>query len=195
MIIKYLFPIFIALSVTGCSKKEKAIEPVMSDENGTYFSIAQFADDQLKYNSGQPYTFYKIVTEDNRTDTTIVNVDNLDWGSVFKTFLETDISDKKYLGKYEFTLLNDDATLLRTFYYEAKDPDLYTQKLQISVDPTNNRIKSIYIEASKKKGWTHTGRKLYYAPLKVIQIQEFEKSKIGSAKESRTEYRFLVGGD
>ena len=195
MNIKYLFPIFIALSVTGCSKKQKTVEPVMSDENGTYFSIAQFADDQLKYNSGQPYTFYKIITEDNKADTTMVNVENLDWGSVFKTFLETDISDKKYLGKYEFTLLDDDATLLRTFYYEAKDPELYTKKLQISVDPTNNKIKSIYIEASKSEGWTHTSKQLYYAPLKVIQIQEFEKSKIGSAKESRTEYRFLVGDD
>jgi len=63
--------------------------------------------------------------------------------------------------------------------------------MNISADATNNRVRSIYIETQKSGKWSSKSQKLFYMPLKVISVQEFEKSFLSSPKELRIEYRFL----
>jgi hypothetical protein len=183
---------FIALSIIafGCKQKPQQQDQVTADK-GTYFSIKQFVQDQWNTFHGEPITFIKTVTENGKTDSSYVNAYNLEWGEIFKIFFASDISDKKYLNHYDFSMFEDDGTATRNFYYEAKDKDLFTRKLMISADQTNNKIRSIYIE-TQKDGWTSYSQKLYYAPMKVIQIQESKKPFIGHIKETVTEYHFLL---
>ena len=67
------------------------------------------------------------------------------------------------------------------------EPELFTRNMQITADQVTNKVKSIYIETNKD------GRvqKLYYAPIRLIQIQEFESSLLGGERNLRLEYRFL----
>lgn len=172
------------LLIASCKKAEN----VAVDTSGaTYFSITQFTVDQFHTFGGQPYTLHKVVTLNGKTDSSFESAFSMDWASVLKPFLASDISDKKYLDRYNFTLFEDDITDTRNFFYEAKDPKLFTKKLQISSDALNNKIQSIYIE-TEKNGKV---QKLFYKPVKLIQIQEFESSFLGKDKNLKVEYYFM----
>lgn len=185
-ILLFLVPLF--LFFASCKPEEH--KPA-DDAGGTYFSIKQFAKDQWDTYKGQPYSLMKVVTLNGKTDSTLLSAFDMEWGRVFKIFFDTDISDSKYLGQYDFTMFEDNTTGTRNFYYEAKNEKLNTQKLQISADLETNKIRSVFIEAQDNQKWHSKTRKLFYMPVKLISIQEFEKSTPGPDKELRVEYRFF----
>jgi len=183
--------IYLSFIFLGCNKPDGKKEDPPPPGEGTYFSIRQFAKDQYELFKGQPFTFDRFETINGKRDSTLVNTFQVDWAEILKIFFATDISDPEYLGKYDFSLIDDDATISRIYYYEANDPALFTRKLQIITDPENNKIKSIYIETRDEKGVGERAQKLYYAPKKVIQIQEFESKLAGPDRNYMLEYRFL----
>lgn len=187
MLKRILAVLLVSALIVSCASKPK--EPQVEDSNGTYFSIGQFIQDQFATYKGQPFTFEKIVTMNGKTDSTLTNVDKMDWGAILQPFFESDISDKKYLGQYNFSQFEENITATLNYYYEAKNNKLFTRKLQISVDDMSHKVKSIYIETEKNSQWSHTMHKLFYVPLKVISIQEIDHSR--PAKELHIEYRFL----
>ncbi len=187
----YWLTVMLVFILVSCKPKQndKAVEELA--EKGTYFSIKQFIADQWSLYHGQPYGLQKIVYLNGKVDSAMVSAYDLDWAPIFKVFFETDISDKKFLGKYDFSKFADDATMTHNFFYEANDPKLFTRKLQISADNVNNKIRSIYIETQKQGQWSSKTQKLFYMPVKVISIQEYEKTAPNTVKELRIEYRFL----
>ncbi len=181
------------LTVLSCQRYAARNEIV--NEKDTYFSIKQFAADQIRLLWGQPHSLYKVTYLDGAVDSTLVNFVNLDWSPLLKTFGESDISNKKIIGKYAFAQYEDGLTATRNFIYTAKDPKLFTRTLQIATDPSNNRITSIYIETSKHDFFGGVRQKLLYVPLRIIQVQETQSSKLGKARNLRVEYRFLGEDD
>ena len=183
-----LFVLFTIIS----SCKKKAEKDPYADVQGHYFSITQFALDEWNTFSGEPMTLQKTVKVDGKvTDSSYTNTDSLDWTPIFKTFFETDISDRKYLGQYTFTQFDDNQDGTHNFYYEANDKDLLTQKLLITIDQYTNKVKGIYIEKFKKTFGNEITQKLYYKPLKTIQIQTDERPMLGSKKYTIVQYEFL----
>lgn len=189
MIIRNVLVLLAVITLFSCNKPDEN-SPAATELEGNYFSIKQFAMDQWSTYEGQPYTLEKVVQMNGKKDTTYISALDMDWASVLKVFFDSDISDKKYLERYNFSLFEDDATLTRNFYYEAKEKELFTRKLQIAADEETNKIRSIYIETAKNGTLNDLNQKLYYVPMKLIQIQEFEKSKTGPDKDIRIEYRF-----
>jgi hypothetical protein len=176
--------------LTGCQKKE---EPSKTPYTGaSYFSIIEYGSDQFRTYWGQPFSLEKIRIEDGKvTDSAIVPAAKVDWAKVLKPFFESDISHPKYLDQYTFSSVDDDLTTSRTYIYEAKDKKLFTQMLQIATDPFTNKIKSVFIETRDGDKFRGQSQKLFYIPVKLIQIQQFESSLLGKDKNIRTEYRFL----
>ncbi len=188
MSMRLLLPLLFLLFITSCSKSEKAAE---DSPEGTYFSIIQFTKDQWKTYKGQPFGIKKTVYLDGTADSTTTNAIDLDWASVFKVFFDTDISDKKFIGQYDFSAFRGIDKDVNGFYYEANNPKLYTKKLQITAEDITGRVKSIYIEAGKSDRMGTRSLKLFYTPLSSITIQEMETSKTGQKKELRVVYEFL----
>jgi hypothetical protein len=189
-----LFPlIFIALFLVSSCKRADTTEEAYTgaDTGATYFSIKQFILDQYNTYHEQPFGFVKIVYLNGKVDSSLVTTRTVEWGPIFKAFFDTDIGHSKFLNQYDFTMFEDNATDTRNFYYEAKNDKLYTRKLQISADMVSSKVRSIYIEAIENTRWHGKTCKLFYMPLKLISIQEFEKSTPGPDKELRVEYRFL----
>lgn len=180
----------IALSLFSCKKKEE-IKVVVDPNTPTYFSIKGFVKDQWKTFHGQPVMLTQIVTLNNKTDTTLLSGLTMRWSPIFKTFFETDISAPEFLDKYEFTMFEEETTQTRTFSYVAKDPALFTQKLQIAADVFTNKIRNIYIETQKQSFWNTQTKKLLYSPMHVLQIQEHNDPLIGGQKDLVIEYKFL----
>lgn len=175
------------LTIISCKKQKPKPEQTEQDV-ATYFSIRQFASDQFKSFWGQPFSLERIKVQNDHVDSSIVAVTNLDWKEILEPFFKADISDPKFLGQYSFSMLDDDASDSRTYFYEAKNKDLFTRNFQVVTDPLTDKIKSIFIETADKNGKT---QKLFYKPIKLIQIQEFESPIVGADKKVRLEYRFL----
>src|ERR1043165_611590 len=188
-------PLLVVSLLTVLSCQRYAPNKEVVNANDTYFSIKQYAADQIKMFGGIPHSLYRITHLNENVDTTIANFLNMDWAPIFKMFGETDISQLKYVGLYDFNIYNDDATYSRGLIYTAKDPSLLTRTLQINTDPTNNKITSIYIETAKHDFWGSTTQKLLYVPLHLIQIQETQHNLIGKARNLRVDYRFMRDDD
>ena len=190
----YHFIILLCLSVLAfqsCKKKKQEADPY-ADVKGHYFSVRQFTLDEWQTFRGQAFTILKTVREDKKkTDSSFTTSDTLNWGNIFKTFFETEISDRKYLGQYTYSQFDDNQEGSRNFYYKANDEDMFTQKLLITVDQVNNKVHGIYIETYKKTLWGETKQNLYYAPMKTIQIQVDEKPLVGARKYKVVQYYFM----
>src|SRR5690606_19118035 len=113
------------------------------------------------------------------------------WKDVLQPFFEGDISAPEFEEQYNFFTVDDDASVSRTYYYEAKGKDLFTQTLQVTTDPFTGKIKSIFMEAKKKNLLEKKDYKLFYKPAEIIQVQIFKSSLFGKDKTIRKEYRFL----
>jgi len=179
------------LVVSFSSCKEKPPTEDFSNVTGTYFSVRQYTLDQWNTFFGEPFLIVKTVRVNKGPyDSSYTTSDTLNWGNIFKMFFETDISDRKYLGKYKFTQFDDDQDDTHNFFYEALDDELYTRKLLISIDQYNQRVKGIYIEATDKSVFEDKLVKLYYKPMKRIQIQTTETPLFGEKVHTVTEYEF-----
>lgn len=177
--------------VSSCQKAEDQKVSPTDLTNGTYFSIKDFTKDQWKTFHGQPYVLHQYITLNGKTDSSIQSALTMKWSAIFKTFFEADISDPKYLEQYDFTMFEEPTTESRTFTYTAKDPALFTKKLQIAADMYNNKIRSIYIETEKQTFWNTQTQKLFYSPVRVIQIQQHNDPLIGMQKDLVIEYKFM----
>lgn len=185
MIQRFSALVLLVFSLAACKKSEEQQAPTPTE--GNYFSITQFADDQFRTYWGQPFTLVHIVRENDDFDSSMVAAKDVDWAKVLQPFFDSDISDPRFLGRYDFSVLNDDVTVSKTYYYEAKEEELFTRSFQIITDPFTNKVKNIFIE-TRKDGRV---QKLYYTPMRVIQIQQFDKTMLGQQKNVREEYRFL----
>lgn len=156
----------------------------------TYFSINQYMRDQYRFMVGQPYSFKKVVVLNDKSDTTEVTMNQVDWLSIIKTFSETDISNPKFLGKYDFSNFDNESSFSSYITYTAKDIDLKVQKLNIEYDVQTNRILSIYIETAKESRFYSQQQKMTYVVGSQIMIQNYEKSLFSDARELNVIYYF-----
>lgn len=187
---KMLLIFMLMITLFSCKKKEEP-KASIDTSNGTYFSIINFTKDQWKTFHGQPYVLHQYITLNGKTDSSIQSALTMKWSAIFKTFFEADISDPKYLEQYDFTMFEEPTTESRTFTYTAKNPALFTKKLQIAADMYNNKIRSIYIETEKQTFWNTQTQKLFYSPVRVIQIQQHNDPLIGMQKDLVIEYKFM----
>lgn len=185
LICALVMPLLTAMSCQRYTSNKDVV-----NANG-YFSITQFANDAVNTYGGTPFALYRITYINDAVDTTIANFANMDWASIFITFNTTDISYNKFKGKYKEEFYEDQTTGTRGIMYTALQPDLLTRFLQLAVDPSNNRITSIYIETAKHDFWGSKTQKLLYVPLRTIQIQESQTHLIGKPSEMRVAYRFM----
>ena len=176
--------------LAACSRQE-AETPGDETAGSGYFSIRQFAADQFDTHRGMPFVIEKQVVLNGRKDSATINSYNADWEPLLTSFFSADISSGKFADQYDVSLFDDGAGA-RVLYYTAKQDKLFTRVLQVRVDAATNRILSLYAETATSSFWNKTSRKLYYAPMKLIQIQEFSKPLIGKKRELRIEYRFML---
>lgn len=183
------FILFTIAAFAGC-KKEMKKAPAEQTE-GSYFSIKQFGLDQWNIFAGEPFTIVKTMTINGKVDSSYTNSDTLDWSQIFKVFYATDISDREYLNKYTFTQFDQEEDLTHNFFYQANEDDLFTQKLLISIDQFTNTVRGIYIETHEGSVFNDVTQKLYYKPMKIVQIQTIEKPLFGDKKHTVEQYDFL----
>jgi hypothetical protein len=190
--IRYSVLIIILLLIGSSSCKKKKVDNPAVENRGTYFSINQFMVDQWQTFHGEPFMIVKSIIKDGQTDSTLENSDTLNWAAIIKLFSETDISDPKFLDHYKVTPIQDAADGTNNLFYEANEDDeeLFTRKLLLTFDAYNSKVKGIYIVTEKKTVFDDCVQKLYYSPMKTLQIQTEDKPLIGSKTHTVVEYNF-----
>lgn len=190
--LRYLAICLATLTITSFSacKEDKAND--FSDIKGNYFSIRQYTLDQWNMYYGEPFLILKTVRVDKgKFDSSYTTSDTLNWGNIFREFFATEISDRSYLGKYKFTQFDDEQDETHNFFYEALEEDLYTRKLLIAIDRYSKKVTGIYIEGRQHSIFDDRLVKLYYKPMKRIQIQVTETPMFGEKVHTVTEYEFM----
>lgn len=184
-----LFLVF-PLLFSACKEDEKKL--AYNPADGSYFSLRQFAQDQWHTYMGEPFSIIKTVrVNEGKYDTSYTTSDTLNWGAIFDQFFETEISDPEFLGKYKFTHFPDNEDDTYNYFYEALDDDLYTRKLLITISQETRLAHGIYVEAMRKSLFEDKVIKLYYKPMKRIQIQITETPLFGEKTHTVTEYEFI----
>jgi hypothetical protein len=180
----------LVVAFCGC-KKKKAVKDEQNNSQGHYFSISQFALDEWNTFAGEPFVIVKTVRiNDGKTDSSYTNSDTINWAPIIHTFLETDISNPKFDGKYKVSHFEDNNDGTFNLFYETEDEDLFTQKLLITVDQFTRKVQGIYVETIKNTAWSEQIQKLYYSPLKTIQIITDDRPRLGKKKLSVVQYDF-----
>ena len=170
-----------------------------------YFSINQYIYDQWKNFNGHPFAILKTTMVNGKVvDSTYTNSEKMDWVSVIRIFMETDISDPELLGHYKFSQFEDEQDHTVDFFYEAVDDkltltnimdktlELNTRKLLVAANPFTQRIQGIYIETHQHSVFMgDVSQKLYYAPYSTVQIQRYETPVLGRKKSTVIRYYFL----
>ena len=183
----------IAAAVTGlffASCNNNKPDP-FANVKGTYFSIKKFAVDEWTTHAGEPISFTKTVKLNDKTDSSVTNIEHIDWAAVIDIFAATDISDRKFLGQYTYNEIDDSFNRTHDFIYMANDKDLFTQKLLISMDMYTHEVKGVYVETFKSTFWNKRQQKLLYSPVKTIQIQQYDMPLIGAKKELVIKYKAI----
>ncbi|NDC42514.1 MAG: hypothetical protein EBZ77_13370 [Chitinophagia bacterium] len=161
---------------------------MFNNTKGSYFSINKYIIDEWQTHAGEPITFLKSVKMNGKLDTSYTNVLQMDWKPVLSVFSATDISDRKFLGKYTFSQFEDNFDNTLNYMYVADREDLFTQKLLITIDNRSRKVKGIYIETLKSNFFGETRQKLFYSPARTIQIQQYDKPLIGAKKDLVVSY-------
>ena len=174
--------------IASCNKKKE--DPNQKIE-GTYFPVVKYFRQQWKMIADQPYSYMKVENEKEHTDTSYVSGDSMEWVGIIKAFCDADISDKKYIGHYDFSSYEVPDFEGLAWTYEAKDDNLFTQRLDIIFNLQMTKVLSIYIETKKVSTFSTQTQKLYYSSLKTIQIQQYKKSIFGSEEGKSVSYYFM----
>lgn len=178
--------------LTGCRLIGDKLDPPTLEENKVllYFSVKDFLDDQWKNRENQPYTLTRIITLNDRSDTAFVSWDSTFFTTIRAPFDAADIGKREFLGKYDFSVTEDNISGAYNLTYDANNPELTTRKLIIAMDRYNQRVRSVYIETTEDNRLHYRSQKLLYIPDRTIQIQEFEKTDVSGAKNLRVTYKF-----
>lgn len=177
------------VAFASCSG-EKSPPPPAKAGDTTNYSVRRYILGQIEKLRGEPFVLTRTFTEGARKDSAYVLLDSVNWKEIIPVFSASDISSPAYVGAYDFNSAEDAVTSSQVLTYSARRRDLFTQTFQITTDPLNFKVKSIYIETRKSGFWRSTSQKLLYVPMGVIQIQQTDDPLIGGTKQTRLELQF-----
>lgn len=184
----FLFTLLLLLSFAACNS-DKNKYPKGYEEGDEYFSTVDFFKDQWKSRDNYTYVFAKVTKVNGVvTDSTIVNWSETLFAEIAAPFEKADISDPKFLGKYNIDFIKEEDN---TVMYTANDEDLYTQKIILTFDGENSKVRSLYIETREDGLMNMDKKNLLYLPDNTTQFVEFKKAAMSKSEQIITTYKFL----
>jgi len=173
--------------LTACGESNVTL-PEGYQEGDQNFSVSQFMEDQWQFYEGQPFLLRKKITINDQTDTGYQDLDSAFFFKIKDLLDKSDISELKYLSQYKYEVIEEKPYF--SLVYTALDEDLFTQLLVVNLSYENNKILHVYVETKKENLFHTKTQKITFAPLKFIQVIEYEKSFLSSPKYIQMDYVF-----
>jgi hypothetical protein len=152
---RILTTLLILASISACSD---------SSEEKNHFPITAFLKEELERIDSLPVAI--ILTRDNKghMDTTIV--DKKEFRPLAMELIGIDLQEKKY----QELVLEDVQLGNISISYTTEEPDLPIRKIELNIDASTNKIKSIFAERQDKEGEQLLIRKILWTTATELMV-------------------------
>lgn len=178
---RFIFPLFL-LFFTACSN---------SREEKNHFPITAFLEEELAEIDSLPIAI--VLTRDNNGTSDTAVVDKQTFRALAMQLIGIDFQEYKLKNKYQELVLEDAALGNISIGYTAEDPDLPIRKIELNIDASSNKIKSIFAERQETEGEKLLIRKILWTSATEMMVNtSFYKD--GQLLNNLTErYNWAIG--
>lgn len=155
---RFIFPLLL-LFFTACSN---------STEVKNHFPITAFLEEELTEIDSLPIAII-LTREDNmKSDTSIM--DKKEFRALAMQLIGIDFQEKKHKNNYQELVLEDAALGNISIGYTAEDPNLPIRKIELNIDASSNKIKSIFAERQETEGEKLLIRKILWTSATELMV-------------------------
>lgn len=155
---RFIFPLLL-LFFTACSN---------STEVKNHFPITAFLEEELAEIDSLPIAII-LTREDNMiSDTSIM--DKKEFRALTMQLIGIDFQEKKHKNNYQELVLEDAALGNISIGYTAEDPNLPIRKIELNIDASSNKIKSIFAERQETEGEKLLIRKILWTSATELMV-------------------------
>ena len=137
---RLIFPLLL-LFFNACSN---------STEEKNHFPITSFLEEELAKIDSLPIAIILTRETNGNADTSVV--DKKEFRSLAMQLIGIDFKEKKHKNNYQELVLEDAQMGNISIGYTTEDPGLPIRKIELNVDASSNKIKSIFAERQEKNG-------------------------------------------
>lgn len=178
------FFILTALISSACNSGNET--PEFEQTNKTFFPVHSFIKSELAEIDSLPIAVFRYVSREGKTDTSIIEK-NL-FRSQTEEFIQPDITTPELKDLYRETVFQDNSINAITLSYVPKDQDAIIRKIDVYVNPDNEKVKYIYIEKSEDKADSNFVRKMIWTAGKHFQVSTVISVNNRLLSESQEKY-------
>jgi hypothetical protein len=168
---KYFILILIGtVSLSSCKDQKPATATPEQTEKKRYFPVVDFLKGQIHYVDSLPSAILKIVTENNKPDSSFIKREEFD--RLAQDFILPDLQQNIFEKNFKESSFIDQTTESATFNYTLTDSKLSLQRVDVLATPDElySKVKSIFLQQTINKNDTIIVKKLYWQTNKHFQI-------------------------
>ncbi|RYY71668.1 MAG: hypothetical protein EOO13_02265 [Chitinophagaceae bacterium] len=171
----------------SCKNSGQRVETAVEEDEipSTFFPVTDFLKGEVKALKERGINPLKIVTANNKMDSTWLKMEALD--SAFAEFTKTEIDSAAMMPYFKESRFLDQTINTFTFTYSPKaalPSGMLVKRWDIYVNPETGRVKRLYIE---KYGPDQKDIQLSWEGTKSCRIVYMDTDKSGNTKVSREE--------
>lgn len=178
---RFIFPLLFLCSVS-CSH---------STEEKNHFPITAFLEEELAEIDSLPIAIILNREANGQSDTSLV--DKMKFRAMALQLIGIDFQEKKYKNNYQELVLEDAALGNISISYTTKDRELPIKKIELNVDASSNKIKSIFAERKEAEGEQLLVKKILWTADTELMVNTsfYEKGQLLNNITER--YNWAVG--
>ncbi|HLY70265.1 MAG TPA: hypothetical protein VKR53_11095 [Puia sp.] len=162
--------LFGAAALSGCKDQKPALTAAEQTEKKSFFPVVDFLKGQIHYVDSLPTAILKIVTENNKRDSSYIKRSEFD--KLAQDFILPDLRQDVFEANFKESSFIDQTTQSATFNYTSANPGLSLQRVDVLATPDElySKVKSIFIQQTLNKSDTIIVKKLYWQSNKHFQM-------------------------
>lgn len=145
------------------------------DLNKVFFPIAGTILAELKSIDSLPIAIVKYTVNGEQKDSSLVKKEEMN--AVVDQLIKPDISLPEYKKYYKETVFMDNTTNSVTMSYTTEDENPEIRKIEVTIDPDNQRVKTIYVERVGHLNQKTILKKMIWTTGKNLQVISIENTK------------------
>jgi hypothetical protein len=162
-----------------------------STEKKNHFPITAFLKEELAQIDSLPIAIIRTRETNESSDTTVV--DKKAFRALAMQLIGIDFLEKKHKNNYQELVLEDAQLNNISIGYTTEDPDLPIRKIELNIDASSNKIKSIFAERQEREKDNLLIRKILWTSATELMVNT-SVYKEGQLLNNLTErYNWAIG--
>jgi len=168
--------------IAACHSKPKDAK-----KDVQFYPANSFINAEIKKLDTIPLAVLKKTTVNGKTDSAFISKE--EFKQAMRVFLEPDITDPRIKDLYTETVFMDATLNAITLTYSPGENKAEVRKLDVLLDPENNRLERIYMEKEKKNGDSLVTHKLMWNAGHSSQV--ITLTRVGNQAETVLNERYV----